>query len=255
MSSAPGLFSGEIPPEAEKQMNMKPASSSSTTSNVHEPTSGGAISSSNLLDEALINQLTEMEASLYSCHFSNEQFDKYFTKDATFEDPLGKLALPLAFEGLKAIFHFIEWEKIENIPNLGGIKITEIHPDRIIFNIKAKYQLRSIESLNLNLPTIPFSSKTTAYFQQPIVNSNVLPKIKHQTDEWLGIPLMTEDKFGWIGKLAAWRREQTGALEAQFIKSMENVSTTSSGTTSSVGSTTSSQTTAETSSSGTSKRF
>lgn len=172
--------------------------------------------------------------ALYLCEPRDALFNRFFTEDAVFEDPLGKLGPLEAFKGLSQLFA---------VDRVDDWTIKEAGPEKIIIDVKLQYTDRS-----RTIPDIPFGTRLTvklvpgkgataagggvpASSATSSGGSGIAggvgattaggladePRIAYIKDEWNGSPLLFAED-GFLGKLAQLRRIVTGAGQKAFVR-------------------------------------
>lgn len=174
---------------------------------------------------------------LYLCEPRDALFNRFFTEDAVFEDPLGKLGPLEAFKGLSQLFA---------VDRVDDWTIKEAGPEKIIIDVKLQYTDRS-----RTIPDIPFGTRLTVKLVpgegaaagtdrsggSGIAGSSGIaagaagaggvgttaggladePRIAYIKDEWNDSPLLFAED-GFRGKLAQLRRIVTGAGQKAFVR-------------------------------------
>lgn len=180
-------------------------------------------------------RIADCVKALYLCEPRDGLFSRFFTEDAVFEDPLGKLSPLEAFKGLSQLFA---------VDRVDEWTIKEASPSHIIIDVKLQYTDRS-----RTIPDIPFGTRLTvklvpgdvkglaagassasgsapAAAAEPVGgiraggiagDSDSGPRISYLKDEWAGSPLLFAED-GFLGKLAQARRVITGAGQKAFVR-------------------------------------
>lgn len=179
--------------------------------------------------------------ALYLCEPRDALFSRFFTADAVFEDPLGKLGPLEAFKGRSQLFA---------VDRVDDWTIKEASASQIVIDVKLQYTDRS-----RTIPDIPFGTRLTVKLVPgkgaPAAGGSLSgsrvgsgasgiavetsgvggvgatalagsasepqPLISYIKDEWNGSPLLFAED-GFLGKLAQLRRVVTGAGQNAFVR-------------------------------------